>query len=124
MKTVLFAWIGITDLRARQGVSDAGLGPIGQAVALNTYETSVLLSDHSKKDTESYRNWVQGKTSSPVECVKAELSGPMHFGRLPDRPFRALRHPLQCRCVELEAVPCGYRPPSTLPGQQQAFLVA
>ena len=91
MKTVLFAWIGITDLRARQGVSDAGLGPIGQAVALNTYETIVLLSDHSKKDTESYRNWVQGKTSSPVECVKAELSGPMHFGEIYEHAIRSIQ---------------------------------
>jgi len=91
MKPVLFAWIGTADLRAGQGASDAGLGPIGQAVAVNAYDSIVLLSDHGKKETDSYLRWLRGTTVSPVTCVKAALSAPTHFGEIYEHVIRTLQ---------------------------------
>lgn len=91
MKTVLFAWIGSADLKASQGVSDSGLGPIGQAATVNAYDSLVLLSDHSKRETDFYLRWIRSKTSSNVDCVKAALSAPTHFGEIYEHVIQTLQ---------------------------------
>ncbi len=91
MKTGLFAWIGIADLKASQGVADAGLGPIGQAVDATTYDHVILLSDHGKKETDSYCRWLGGKTPAAVEHVKAHLTAPTHFGEIYEHVIQAVQ---------------------------------
>ena len=48
MGKVLVAWIGNTDLQAAEGQAQAGLGPIGQAVAARPFEQMILLRNYSK----------------------------------------------------------------------------
>jgi DNA-binding NtrC family response regulator len=90
MKTTLFAWIGMADLNAVRGVAAAGLGPIGQAVAAETYDAVVLLSDHDKKNTEAYCRWLGARTAAHLTRIPAKLSAPTHFGEIYERVIAAL----------------------------------
>ena len=38
MKSILFSWIGFTDLKASRGEKNVGLGPIAQAVSERSFQ--------------------------------------------------------------------------------------
>lgn len=96
MKSALFAWIGMADLRASEDSADGGLGPIGQAVTAFGYDWVILLSDHEKTKTSSYVKWLAKRGSSAVEAIKAPLSSPTHFGEIYEHVVAAVRTFRKC----------------------------
>ena len=80
MKTILISWIGATDLKAMQGVAEAGSGPIAQAAIHDTYASIVLLSDYSAAKATSYKSWLAQRTQSPITIELADLCSPTDYG--------------------------------------------
>ena len=81
MKTLL-AWIGLTDVRASEGVPDAGLGPIAQAVVSRDFDSIVLLSNLEKEKGRNFVKWLENKTKTPIEIRAAKLTSPTEFGEI------------------------------------------
>ncbi|NCA70988.1 MAG: sigma-54-dependent Fis family transcriptional regulator [Sphingobacteriia bacterium] len=79
---VLISWIGQTDLNAAAGVTDAGLGPIGQAVTQRAFDRVVLLCNYPQAQADGYLTWVAQRTQAPVEVSPVKLSRPTHFGEI------------------------------------------
>jgi hypothetical protein len=71
--TVLFAWIGITDLKVARGELGDSLGPIGQAVKHRPFAEIHLLSDHESKEETLYRKWLATQTKAQIK-VRRGLS--------------------------------------------------
>ncbi len=80
MPKLLFAWIGMADLKASESPDPEDLGPIGKAATSDTYSQIVLLSDHAKATTKSYSAWLARNALSPIRIVPAKLTSPTHFG--------------------------------------------
>ena len=81
MADVLFAWIGRTDLQAAGAVSEAGLGPIAQAVEARAFGRVVLISDWSDDDTLKYEGWLRQRGAADLRSHRRPLpNGPMDFG--------------------------------------------
>ena len=74
MDGVLLAWIGHTDLRAADGIPDAGIGPIAQAVAARPFDAVVLLSDHPAESTSRYLEWLKRRGVKDVNATQLALS--------------------------------------------------
>jgi DNA-binding NtrC family response regulator len=82
MSAVLVAWIGHTDLRAAEGMPEAGVGPIAQAVASRPFDEVVLLSDHPPEPTSRYVEWLKQHGATDVNAASVVLSGPTQFGEI------------------------------------------
>src|SRR5262245_34844726 len=82
MGEILVAWIGHTDLRAAEGVAEAGIGPIAQAVASRTFREVVLLSDHPADSTSRYVEWLKQHSARDVTATPVVLSSPTQFGEI------------------------------------------
>jgi transcriptional regulator with PAS, ATPase and Fis domain len=78
----LFAWIGLTDIKASDGKTEFGLGPIAQAMAARTFDEVVLFSNLDKRITSKYLKWLASKSSIQVRIVQIQLSGPTNFGEI------------------------------------------
>jgi DNA-binding NtrC family response regulator len=79
---ILVAWLGHTDLRASDGVPEAGLGPIAQAVVSRDFDEVVLLSDHADDSTSRYVEWIKRQGARAVVVAAVLLSGPTEFGEI------------------------------------------
>lgn len=79
---VLVCWIGNTDLKAAEGKSDVGLGPIAQAVQARQFDSVLLLSDHPKEVATAYKKWLKGFTESAIEVRQHKLPTPTDFGEI------------------------------------------
>ncbi len=79
---MLLAWMGLTDVRASEGIVEAGLGPIGQAIESREFDRILLLSNLDKKQNSIYQKWLTGKTKTPVETRVVKLSSPTEFGEI------------------------------------------
>ncbi|HEX8177775.1 MAG TPA: sigma-54 dependent transcriptional regulator [Pyrinomonadaceae bacterium] len=82
MRHYLLAWLGLTDLKAAKNNTEAGLGPIGQAVAGIDCDCIVLLSNFEKSDNTGYLKWLKARTDRPVEIITSSLSSPTDFGEI------------------------------------------
>jgi len=82
MGGVLVAWIGHTDLRAADGIPEAGVGPIAQAVASRPFDEVVLLSDHPAESTSRYVEWLKRHGGIDVNATSVALSSPTQFGEI------------------------------------------
>ena len=80
MKSILFSWIGFTDLKASQGEKNLGLGPIAQAVSERSFQEIILIYDVSDSDCKKYVKWLKTFTPAQIQTKKACLSGPTQFG--------------------------------------------
>lgn len=78
----LVAWIGRTDLKAATGESDAGLGPIAQAVAVGRYDSVHLLSDFSSGESKAFIKWLGVQTPAKIRLHSVRLSSPINFGEI------------------------------------------
>ena len=78
----MLAWLGLTDLKAAKNNTEAGLGPIGQAVAGIDCDCIVLLSNFEKSDNTGYLKWLKARTDRPVEIITSSLSSPTDFGEI------------------------------------------
>lgn len=79
MITVLFAWIGLTDLRASTGDSTAEGGPIAEAMRTGRFERLVLLCDRPKNEGDSYVRWLAKETGARVSLRLAPLGSPANY---------------------------------------------
>lgn len=79
-RTVLLAWIGLTDLKVARGELGDSLGPIGQVVTKRTFSEIRLLSDHDRKIDAGYLEWLSKKTAATMKVHRVKLSGATEFG--------------------------------------------
>lgn len=76
---ILFAWLGNTDLRAAEGDSTAGPGPILNALQARDFGRIEILSDHGKSKTQKYADWLKRCFSGEVSAHTVKLSSPTCF---------------------------------------------
>jgi DNA-binding NtrC family response regulator len=79
---ILLAWIGPTDLKAAEGESKVGSGPICAAVKETAYDRVILLNNYPAKDGAGYVKWLRQRTGSAVEHHHISLSSPTDFGEI------------------------------------------
>lgn len=79
---ILVCWIGLTDLRAAEGETGAGMGPIGQAVAALAYDAIHLLSNFDDGPSRGYAEWLKGRTQANVALHLERLTSPVSFGEI------------------------------------------
>ena len=94
MSSILFSWVGVTDLKASQGKTEAGLGPIGQAVRDCLFDEMILLSDYSKKDTDHFAEWVNKIKPVPTRIHYAKLSSPTNFSKIYEHASQSIEKTL------------------------------
>jgi len=82
MNTILYAWIGKTDLRAIVDSATVGFGPIAQAVKTGTFAKVHLLTDSSKSDWKTYQHWLAEITGIKAQVHEVELKGPTDFASI------------------------------------------
>jgi DNA-binding NtrC family response regulator len=80
MKSILYSWIGFTDLKAARGKKNLGLGPIAQAVSERSFQEVILIYDVPDSDCNHYVKWLKTFTSAKIQTRKVSLSSPTHFG--------------------------------------------
>ncbi|MFK5927187.1 MAG: sigma-54 dependent transcriptional regulator [Desulfuromusa sp.] len=83
MEKILFAWIGLTDLRAAKGEEKAGDGPIAQVVMTNNYTKVILLDNYgSEGDGAGYIAWLKKKASAEIDRHEVDLASPIDFAAI------------------------------------------
>ncbi len=80
MKSILYSWIGFTDLKASRGEKNVGLGPIAQAVSERPFQEVILIYDVPDSDCKEYVKWLKTFTAAQIQTKNASLSSPTHFG--------------------------------------------
>lgn len=95
MKKILLAWLGNTDLKASEGVAEAGLGPIAQAVLSFEFDAIILISNQTKEKYKPYQTWLQARTKVPVEIGYATLSRPTHYEEIYRSAVRVIEETLR-----------------------------
>ena len=80
MKNTIISWIGATDLRAPKEYKTIGLGPIGQAIIEEQYDSIVLICDYPADKVQVFIEWLRSKTTADVKVFFVTLSGPTDFG--------------------------------------------
>jgi len=102
MKSILFSWIGFTDLKASRGEKNIGLGPIAQAVTERVFHELILISDVSDSDCADYVKWLATQTSAKIQTKKVILSSPTHFGEIYEAAVKAIKDILKTNDNEVE----------------------
>lgn len=69
-------------MRASEGVTDVGLGPIAQAVASRDFDSIVLLCNLEKDKARNFKKWLESKTKTPIEIRASKLTSPTEFGEI------------------------------------------
>jgi len=83
MKSVLFAWIGKTDLDAAAGIKGIDLGPIAQVATTNKYSQVILLDNYAgREDTAGYVDWLKGYCSADLVRSEVNLGNPVDFSAI------------------------------------------
>jgi len=83
MTKLLISWIGATDLRAANGDTNAGIGPIGQASMAQRYDKIALFSNFAKAENDGYVQWLSGKESAgAITLHSTSLSSPTNYGEI------------------------------------------
>ena len=83
MGKVLFAWVGMTDLRAAKGEDGGGLGPIAQVTKSIKYTRIVLLDNYAgSEDVAAYVDWLKGKCHTEIVLRKVDLASPVDFSAI------------------------------------------
>ncbi|MBN1827043.1 MAG: sigma 54-interacting transcriptional regulator [Candidatus Eisenbacteria bacterium] len=85
MSDLLFAWVGMADLKGPLEDSEAGSGPIAQAVLWRDFDEVHLLGNLPEESTAVYAAWLRGKARGKVIVHEALLSGPTRFGEIYER---------------------------------------
>ncbi len=80
MKSILYSWVGFTDLKASREEKNVGLGPIAQAVSERSFQEIILISDVPDSDCNGYVKWLKTFTAAQIQTKKVSLSSPTHFG--------------------------------------------
>ncbi|NGM87477.1 AAA family ATPase [Parapusillimonas sp. SGNA-6] len=77
--SILFAWLGNSDLRASLDESGGDTGPILMALETGAYHGLMLLSDHGPNKTHNFAAWLKGKFRGTVDVRHAKLRTPTDF---------------------------------------------
>jgi transcriptional regulator with PAS, ATPase and Fis domain len=95
MKSILFSWIGFTDLKASKEEKNVGLGPIAQAVSERSFQEIILISDVPGSDCIEYVKWLKTFTPAQINTKKVSLSGPTHFGDIYEAAVGVIKETLE-----------------------------
>jgi len=102
MKSILYSWIGFTDLKASRGEKNVGLGPIAQAVSDRSFQEIVLISDVPDSDCNEYVTWLKTFTSAQINTKKVSLSSPTHFGDIYETAVGVIKETLRPQDSDVE----------------------
>jgi transcriptional regulator with PAS, ATPase and Fis domain len=102
MKSILFSWIGFTDLKASRGEKNLGVGPIAQAVSERSFQEVILIYDVSDSDCKNYVKWLKTFTSAQIQTKKARLSSPTHFGDIYEAAGGVIKDKLESENSDVE----------------------
>ena len=102
MKSILFSWIGFTDLRAARGEKNLGIGPIAQAVSECSFQKIILIYDIPDPDCRDYVKWLKKITPAQIQTKKAALSGPTHFGDIYEAAVGVIKETLESENDDVE----------------------
>jgi transcriptional regulator with GAF, ATPase, and Fis domain len=80
--SILFSWIGTTDLRAASGDPAVGLGPVAVAMTQRQFDALVLLNNFPEDQSDTYVAWLKQRTSAPVTVKQCPLSSPTDFSEI------------------------------------------
>ena len=92
---ILFAWIGLTDLQISREKTDAGLGPIAQALKERNFDQIVLLSDHAPKVGRDFVKWLSEKRRIKILLKNTKLSSPTAFGEIYEKASEVIQDTLR-----------------------------
>jgi len=76
---ILLAWLGNTDLRASEGSTVDGPGPILSAAKAMSFAAVHLLSDHGPQKTKAYAQWLESQVDGSVFSHSTKLTSPTSF---------------------------------------------
>ncbi|PNU18525.1 AAA family ATPase [Geothermobacter hydrogeniphilus] len=83
MKKILFAWVGMNDIKAAREDKDDNLGPIARVVSEIAYQRLVLLNNYGKEEkVPDYVAWLQKKCSMMIDLVDIDLASPIDFAAI------------------------------------------
>ncbi len=102
MKSILFSWIGFTDIKASRGEKNIGLGPIAQAVSERSFHEVILIYDVSDSDCNEYVKWLKTFTSAQIQTEKAGLSSPTHFGDIYESVVGVIKKTIESQDSDVE----------------------
>jgi transcriptional regulator with PAS, ATPase and Fis domain len=97
MKSILYSWIGFTDLRASRGEKNLGLGPIAQAVSDRSFQEIILISDVADSDCIAYVKWLKNFASAQIQTKKVSLSSPTSFGDIYEAAVGVIKETLETK---------------------------
>jgi transcriptional regulator with PAS, ATPase and Fis domain len=102
MKSILFSWIGFTDLKASREEKNVGLGPIAQAVSERSFQEVTLICDVPGSDCNEYVTWLKAFTSAQINTKKVSLSSPTHFGDIYEAAVGVIKETLELEDSDVE----------------------
>lgn len=86
---VLFAWLGVTDLKASRGEAE-GVGAIATAVEAGRYRELVLLCTQSLAEVTAYVDWLRSRASVHVVVEMCPLDNPTDLRGILDHAVRVI----------------------------------
>ena len=117
---ILFAWIGMTDLQAAAGEENAGVGPIGRALADRQYDRVVLLNNLPKDQIEPFLRWLKDRTGASLTVHQTDLSNPMNFSEI----YEAARGVVAGTIVKARTAPlCTFHLSPGTPAMQAVWII-
>ena len=87
---LLFCWLGATDLRASAGDAETGIGPVAQAVEVESYNEVVLLNNWAEDVAQKYVDWLRQRTTAQIILQHVSLSSPTDFGEIYQAAARSI----------------------------------
>jgi DNA-binding NtrC family response regulator len=83
MTKVLFAWVGMNDLKASRENKAGELGPIARAVSELPFNQVVLLNNYGDgENVPAYLDWLKSKSQVPIDLIHAQLPSPIDFAAI------------------------------------------
>jgi transcriptional regulator with PAS, ATPase and Fis domain len=79
MKSILFAWLGKTDVNCLVNSQSRDLGPIAQAIDQSGFSQLVLLSDFKQKTVDEYTKELKSRYDVKVEFFPQKLKSPTNY---------------------------------------------
>jgi transcriptional regulator with PAS, ATPase and Fis domain len=102
MKSILYSWIGFTDLKASRREKNVGLGPIAQAVSELSFQEIILIYDVPDSNCKEYVKWLNTFTSAQINTKKVSLSSPTHFGDIYEAAVGVIKETLELEDSDVE----------------------
>jgi DNA-binding NtrC family response regulator len=83
MNKVMFAWVGMNDLRAARENAPEKLGPIARAVTELGFSRVMLLNNYGKdENVPAYLDWLKTKSQASIDLVHVNLPSPIDFAAI------------------------------------------